>query len=95
VRIKYTPKINEISRGVYEHKPEEFKRALKESGEIEAVFRPPKGENYFDLEKRAQRFLEFLEKIHKNDSVLIVSHGLFLRLFLLRIFGLKMKEGSI
>ncbi len=94
ISITYTKKINERSRGIYNEKPKEYEKALKACGKPSHKFRPPKGENLFDLEKRAKKFLEYLKKKHPKDNVLVVAHGLFLRFLILRIFKLHMKEGQ-
>lgn len=40
----------------------------------------PEGESYQDIKNRVQRFLdEYLKEFHKEENVLIVSHGITLR----------------
>lgn len=92
VPIEYTKKINEKSKGIYEHQEERFNEALKKSGLKWHEFRPPQGENLKDVEKRAQLFRDFLYAAHKNDHVLIVSHGYFLRVLINRIFKFHIRE---
>lgn len=38
-------------------------------------FNSPKGENYFDIEKRCSKFLKKVEKL-KEENIVIISHGL-------------------
>ena len=90
VKTEYTEKINERSIGKYDR--EEYKKALEKSKLKDHQFRPPEGENYFDVEKRAQEFLYYLIKKHKNNNVMVVGHGIFFRLMILRMFKLHMKE---
>lgn len=42
-----------------------------------------KGESLRDLIKRAQKFQKHIFNSHKNQSVLVVSHGLFIRAFVI------------
>ena len=91
ISVTYTKNINEISRGIYSTK-QEYTQALIESGLKEHKFRPLEGENYFDVEERAGKFLDLLQKNHSSDNVLVVGHGIFLRFLMLRIQGLHMRE---
>ncbi len=48
-------------------------------------FRIPEGESYFDLTKRAEKFLKKLKEKHSekgNESILVVSHGCMTRAIL-------------
>jgi probable phosphoglycerate mutase len=93
IPITYTTKINERSKGIFEHKPpEEFREAIKKSGLKGEMFRPPKGENLPDVEKRAQKFLDYLKKNYSKENILVVGHGYFMRILIARIFQLHIKE---
>jgi phosphoserine phosphatase len=92
VPITYTEKINERNKGIFENKPDGFKKAVEKSGLKEHEFRPINGENLQDLEKRAGKFLEFLKNNHPEDNVLVVAHGYFLRVLISKIFNLHIKE---
>jgi len=92
--LTFTKEINEQYRGIYDADREGYKKALKASGQVGHEFRPPNGENLYDLEERAQKFLDFLKKRHTKDNVLVVGHGMFFRFLILRIFKLHMREGS-
>ncbi len=92
VPVTFTKNINEQGKGIYANKPDEFKKAVKESGLKEYEFRPPEGENLEDVEKRAEKFIEFLKKKHSKDNVLIVAHGYFLRVLIIKIFKYHIKE---
>ncbi len=91
IKIEYTENIREHDHGELKTR-EEFDEKLKESGLKEHEYTPKNGENFFDLEKRAQDFLEYLKKDHKKENVLLVSHGRFLRFLILRALNLPMKE---
>jgi len=92
IPVTYTPKINERSKGIYQNKPKDFDEAVKKSGEREFLFRPPKGENLPDVEKRAQQFLDYLKKNYSKENILVVAHGYFMRILIGRIFQLHVKE---
>lgn len=90
-KVIFTSEINERSKGKYKN-DKEYEVALKASGLKDHQFRPRYGENYFDVEKRAQSFWEFLKKNHSEDTVLLVGHGIFFRLLILQMFHLPMRE---
>lgn len=96
--ITFTEKINEHDVGIYKEKTEReyFYHIidLKDKGVDLLNYKvEEKAESYLNVEKRAQEFLEFLKKKHKvNDHILIVSHGMFLRLFILRLLKLSIIE---
>jgi broad specificity phosphatase PhoE len=92
IPVKYTTKINERSKGIYQNDPKGFDEAVKKSGLREFLFRPPKGENLPDMEKRAQQFLDYLKKNYSTENILVVAHGYFLRVLIGRIFQLHIKE---
>jgi broad specificity phosphatase PhoE len=92
IPITYTKKINERSKGIYESKEKEFLDVVKKSGLREHEFRPEKGENLDDLEKRALKFIDYLKKSHQDDNILLVAHGYFLRVLIVKLFGFHIKE---
>ena len=94
VPITYTIKLNERYKGIYENKLNDFNKALRKSGLASHEYRPPKGENIPDLEKRALQFIKFLKKNHKNENILIVSHSEFLRILIVKIFSYSLLEGK-
>lgn len=48
-------------------------------------------ETFNELKQRVQRSIKHLEKYHENQNVLLVTHGIFMRMFLLStFFGEKM-----
>lgn len=90
-KIVFTKELNEINKGIHNTR-EEYEESLKKSGLKDHQFRPDKGENYFDVEKRAKKFLKFLKEKHPDDTILIIGHGIFLRLFILQLFNKPMEE---
>jgi|SRR3989344_5496417 len=90
-KVIYTKDINERSWGIHKTR-EEFEQALQKSEIKDYKFKPVGGEDYFDVEKRAQNFLNFLVKNHEEHNVLLVGHGIFFRFLILRMFKLHMNE---
>lgn len=56
--------------------------------------RPPKGENYADIEKRVKKFTVWLEKYVKENQVNVVisAHGNSIRMFRKIMENLSIKE---
>ena len=94
VPVSYTKRINERSKGIYEHDTPGFFKAAKKAGLREHFFRPKDGENLDDVELRALGFIKFLKKNHQKDNILLVSHGQFLRVFIVKLFGYHIREGQ-
>lgn len=93
----YTEKINEHDQGIFNQKSgkEWFYHLteLKEKGVDLLNYRPEGGETLLELEKRAQKFINYLKKKHNTeDHILIVSHGMFLRLLVLRLLKYQIEE---
>ena len=91
IDITYTPEIREHEHGDFKTR-KEFEEKLKLTDLKEHEFSPPNGENFYDLEKRAQSFLDYLKKNHNEENILLVSHSRFLRFLILRALKLNMKE---
>ena len=65
-----------------------FRKAIREN--IDINFRFSNEENFSDLRNRAHQAMEFL-KNHKEENILVVTHGLFLRMIAAYVFfGEKM-----
>ena len=84
-------------RGKHVDDPEiaEIRQALSENYQIDGA-RYSNEENFGDLKDRAEHALEFLEN-RKEDNILVVTHGLFLRILIARvIFGRELtgREGA-
>ena len=64
----------------------ELDLAIKRSGLAPDRFRPPQGENYYDVDCRVTTFLDKALIEHSNKTILVVAHGgtnaLLLRTFL-------------
>lgn len=54
--------------------------------------KPHAGESFDDLEKRVREFLEDIKREHQNENILVVSHGVTLKIFLKIIREEKLEE---
>jgi len=70
--------------------------SLKLKGKEYAEYKPDgNGENLFEVEKRAEEFLNLIKEKHNyKEHILIVSHSTFLRLLILRILKLHLLQVS-
>jgi len=89
--VSYTDEIREHDHGDLLTR-KELEKELVKTGLLEHEYTPSNGENFYDLEKRAQNFLEHLKTNHSKEDILLVSHGRFLRFLILRALKLGMKE---
>jgi|SRR3989344_1933369 len=96
--VTFTEQIQEQHTGTFENKSDkEFfyhMMSLKLKGKEYAEYKPDgNGENLFEVEKRAEEFLNLIKEKHNyKEHILIVSHSTFLRLLILRILKLHLKE---
>ncbi len=96
---KYTNGVNEHFLGIFDKLPGRewhyHLMELKDKGADILNYRPEGGETLLEVEKRAQNFIDILRKNHKSQGhILIVSHGMFLRLFILRLLKLPIEEAK-
>lgn len=76
VPIVYCKELREIRRGKWIGKPgKELWEKMKKSGKTFAEFRPEGGESPKDLYVRIDKFLKKLEKKHKKEHILFITHG--------------------
>ncbi len=52
----------------------------------------PQGESYDDVMLRAQSFLDDLQKLDENSTVMIVTHGMYFIVLLATMLGLERKD---
>ena len=95
----YSDLIREQNHGIFEEKShKEYAYHildLKDKGEDILKYRPDGGETLLEVEKRAQKFVEELKRKHKEkDHILIVSHGGYLRFFILRLLKFPIEEAK-
>lgn len=78
-----TPLIREVPLKAFKDSPKVYKKAYW--GIIGRVHwflnKGTQGEDLRDTLKRANQFIDLLEEKHKNDEVLVVTHGVFMKVF--------------
>ncbi|MBS3079845.1 histidine phosphatase family protein [Candidatus Pacearchaeota archaeon] len=99
VPLIYSKKIVEQDIGIYRKYGKDdwenyFKDAVK-SGKHIVDFKPKAGESMRETYNRAKKFYNLLIKNHKNSSILVVSHGIFLRYLILIILNLDILEARL
>ena len=83
IPIHYTVEIRERKMGIFEGKhEEEFFRTVDESKLPRTQYKPEGGESFVEVKKRAQDFINKLFKNYKGKTVLVVSHGGFIKMML-------------
>ncbi len=91
IKTKYDKRLREINTGIFNGKKmTEFTNFF--AGRNRFKIRPPKGENYTDVQKRMFNFLMSLEKKYSGKNVLIISHQAPLDLLKAKIRGISNKE---
>lgn len=98
-KIIYTDNIKEHNQGIFQDMPAKewhyHMINLKEKDIDLLNYRPEKGETLLEVEQRAQKFIDFLKEKHNNkDHILLISHGMFLKLFILRLLKLPIDEAK-
>ena len=86
-------KLRERSYGEFEGKPsKEAWEIMKKSPLAFELVKPKGGESTSDVHKRVGKFFNSLLEKHKDETVLIVSHGRAIALLLLHILGKPIHE---
>lgn len=81
--VIYDPLLREKTQGIFDGKPSDKYQCYRDLHRQNARWRPPKGENFYDVKKRIRKFMQYLEDKHdKNDNILIVTHGGWKNVFL-------------
>ncbi|MDO8486403.1 MAG: histidine phosphatase family protein [Candidatus Staskawiczbacteria bacterium] len=93
VEIIVAHQLKEQNLGIYEAKSKvEWKKIKKNHKEPFHSFKPKDGESYVELQERIKEFFNDLVKKHKNDTVLMVSHGGTLGMLYLHILNKEITE---
>jgi len=82
--VTYEPALREQCHGIYEGSPYgTIGKAAEKAGVKKHHFKPEGGESVVELQERITTFLHKIIHKHKNETVLIVSHGGTIRFFLI------------
>ena len=89
VKLFKKKEIREWARGIYEGKSKDLLRqAIKKTDRPREEFEPECGEgSMYVVQKRAVAFLNELFEKHKEENILVVSHGGVIGSLLLHLFG--------
>lgn len=91
--LNLTPLIRERNFGFFEGMEiSKFHKIIDEWDLPFYKFRPPKGESYEDMLKRAKKFYDYLFRKHKNQTIAVFSHGGFNRVMLSHILSTTFEE---
>jgi broad specificity phosphatase PhoE len=95
VPVEYTALIRERNLGSFEGRTiAELRAAQKEEGMPKYKWVPPDGESYLHILERARKFLDRIMKEHRDKTVLVVSHGGFIRSLLSLVLDKPIREMS-
>lgn len=90
VPVVYDPLLREKTQGTYDGKSEQEYQEFREKYRHIARWRPPKGENFYDVKKRARMFTERLLRDHKpTDTILVISHNGWKTIFFSYLLGIS------
>ncbi len=92
---KIAPLIVEWNCGVLDGVPAEiFRKKLHESGVALSSFRPEGGETLSEVRQRASKFLDDVAANYQGQTVLVCSHGDFLRTLISLVLQKSIEEIS-
>ncbi len=81
--VKPTKLLRERNFGKLEGFPrDEYRKVRENSGIPYHLYKPPGGESYLDVSKRTRKFLAEIKKKHSNQAVLVVAHGIVIRVLI-------------
>jgi alpha-ribazole phosphatase len=90
-----TPLIVEWNCGVLDGIPAEvFKKKLQESDVPLSSFRPEGGETLVEVQQRAETFLRDLTANYQDQTILVCSHGDFMRALISLLLQISIEEAS-
>ena len=95
LKVKTTPLIVEWNCGVLDGvSAEVFKKKLQESDVPLSLFRPEGGETLVEVQQRAMTFLQDLIANYPDQTILVCSHGDFMRALMSLLLKISIEEAS-
>jgi len=74
LKIEFDKRLRDVEMGIWRGKTdEEFHKVFSQKQRFSK--RPKNGENWRDVKKRLKDFIKDIEKEHKNETILIISHA--------------------
>lgn len=93
--VMYSNLLRERNLGEFEGKTwQEYNTARDASGLPKYMWRPRGGENYPDIVERAKKFLDQIFKKYRDKTVLVVTHGGFIRAIVSVCLDTPLKDAS-
>lgn len=90
--IIFDNRLTEINTGVFNWRPIKEYREFHGQGEERLTKTPPGGESVFDVSRRMMEFIKEINSRHKDQKIVIVSHGDPLLTLSLGMNGLPIKQ---
>jgi probable phosphoglycerate mutase len=88
-----TPLLRERNFGLFERIAiKKYHKVINSYRLEDYEFRPPFGESYHDVMKRARIFFKEIWWKHKNQNVAVIAHGTFNRVFISSLLGMSFKD---
>jgi len=95
LKVKTTPLIVEWNCGMLDGVPAEvFRKKLQESDVPLSSFRPEGGETLLEVQQRAEAFLSDVIANYQDQTVLVCSHGDFMRVLIGLLLQVSIEEAS-
>jgi len=91
-KIIFSPKLRDIDLGIYHDRPKED--FYKDFSEFPWLSKPKGGESLSEVKERMVKFLNDIDKKHKDNNILIVSHGEPLLLLEAEVKGIEARDKS-
>lgn len=100
-KVIYTKQLRERNLGIFNGKKSELFRVYYQAlvarhpHTLHRNVRPPRGESYEQLQKRAIKFLDHVYHTHRSDTVLFVTHGGIKKVLLMYLEKIPWEQFSL
>jgi len=92
VPVHHVTALREISLGIHEGKPYHMFTYQTDAKHIRMGFKPKGGESHADVKRRLKAFTTALYKKHRNDTVLLSTHGIVAKCLVSIYLGTPLDE---
>lgn len=93
IPVIYAKELRERSVGVFEGGPSaKYHEFLETDKDNFSQLRPEKGESLQDQQERAIRFVRKIAEEHKDKTILLCTHGGWIRVFTAAVLGAKLEK---
>jgi broad specificity phosphatase PhoE len=91
--VQYESRLREWSLGCFENTPYgAIQQAAADAGIPFERYKPEGGESIEDFRRRASSFYEELHERHPEETVLLITHGGFIKTLLVHLLGVPAEE---